>query len=302
MLSGEKSARAQRHWGSFYYHKRKYKECIPYFEKSVEINPLQQLVWLRLGYAALQTEEWQVASTAYKRYTTLEPDNFEVWNNLAQAHIKMGNKRSAHQALIEALRCNFDNWKVWENLVNVSAAILHISDLIRGYHRVLDVREKYLNVQVLCIMVRTVSQNENDCEGRPCGPLLPKARELLGRLVAIYPGEGILWELYAELSPDAQAHVQRLQRAYRGYVKTLNWNKDLNCCQCVLHVCVKLGNAVLNEEITEVDPIVDSVRLNLNSALAAIKKEGYEETSEALGQLEELFQKVAEKKSKSQKA
>lgn len=59
---------------------------------------------MRLGYAALETENWQVAATAYRRYTTLEPDRFDAWNNLAQAYLQLGNRRSAHQALIDALR------------------------------------------------------------------------------------------------------------------------------------------------------------------------------------------------------
>lgn len=300
LMSDGKSFRAQRHWGSHYYNRRMYKESIAHFEKSVDLNPLQQLVWLRLGFAALQVEQWQTAARAYKRYTTLEPDNFEAWNNLAQAHIKLGHKRSAHQALLEALRCNFDHWKVWENLVNVSAAIMHVSDLIRAYHRMLDLREKYLNIDVLCLMVRGVVRNESDPEGRPIGPLLPKARELLGRLVAIYPGDGMLWELYAELSPDVQTQVQRLQRAYRGYVKTLGWNKHKECVMMVLNVCVRLSEAVLSEELNAKDPLVPSVYLNLNSAIAAISKESFDEAEDLLKQLKDLFVKVSEKKNGTQ--
>lgn len=30
------------------------------------------MVWLKLGYAALQTEDWKLAATAYRRYCALE--------------------------------------------------------------------------------------------------------------------------------------------------------------------------------------------------------------------------------------
>lgn len=106
-LSRKCSHRVKRHWGQHYFSKKNYAECIEHFQRSLSINPLQPVVWLRLGFAALETENWQVAATAYRRYTTLEPDNFEAWNNLAQAYLKIGNKLGAHQALVEALRFVF---------------------------------------------------------------------------------------------------------------------------------------------------------------------------------------------------
>lgn len=180
-LSKRRSHRAQRHWGNFLYNRKKYAECIPHFEKSVSINPLQANVWFRLGFAAHQSENWQVAATAYKRYTTLEPDGFEAWNNLAQAYLKIGNKRSAHQALLEALKCNFENWKVWENFLIVSSDISMYTDVIRSYHRLLDLKEKYLNVHVLGELVCDVIDDTIDCEGLPAARFLQKTRELLGK-------------------------------------------------------------------------------------------------------------------------
>lgn len=43
-LSGQRSARAQRSIGNYYYHKRQYEEALPYLLKSVEINYLQVCV------------------------------------------------------------------------------------------------------------------------------------------------------------------------------------------------------------------------------------------------------------------
>lgn len=61
-------------------------------------------------------ENWELAAQAYLRYTHLEPNGFESWNNLAKALIKLGDKKRAHKILTEALRCNFNNWKVWKIL------------------------------------------------------------------------------------------------------------------------------------------------------------------------------------------
>lgn len=45
---------------------------MPHLKLSVELNNIQELVWFRLGYAALQTEDWKLAATAYRRYCVLE--------------------------------------------------------------------------------------------------------------------------------------------------------------------------------------------------------------------------------------
>lgn len=111
-MSKEKSSKAQRHWGNNLYCKAKYEEAIPHFEKSLELNSLQESVWLRLGYAALSVENWTVAANAYRNYTYLEQREFEAWNNLAKTYIKLGDKDRAFKVLTEALKCNYDNWQV----------------------------------------------------------------------------------------------------------------------------------------------------------------------------------------------
>lgn len=293
-LSKRRSHRAQRHWGQYFFSRKQYQECIPHFEKSVSINPLQAIVWLRLGFAALEMENWQVAATAYRRYTTLEPDGFEAWNNLAQAYIKLGNKRSAHQALTDALRCNFENWKVWENLLVVSADIGHYSDVIKAYHRLLDIREKYLNVEVLGELAYAVCNNVNDYEGKQSGHLLQKTRELLGRVTSIYPCEPQLWEIYASLSPVLSLRTQRLQRAYRGYTQG-NWDKNPVKCEQVINVCHKLAEVALDERIDPKDSLVNSVRLNLSSAIAAVKKQDWEVSKSRIQEVSVLLGKLIEK-------
>lgn len=39
---------------------------------SVQLNNIQELVWSRLGYAALQVKDWKLAAGAYRRYCNLE--------------------------------------------------------------------------------------------------------------------------------------------------------------------------------------------------------------------------------------
>lgn len=98
-LSGGRSSRAQRQWGYYYFTRKnvskelnfnfhlnyfivnfqcniyifQYAEAVPHLKLSVEFNNIQEGAWFRLGFAALQIENWNLAATAYRRYCALEP-------------------------------------------------------------------------------------------------------------------------------------------------------------------------------------------------------------------------------------
>lgn len=91
-MSNEKSGRAQRHWGGFYFARKDYDKAIPHLQKSLALNSLQETVWARLGFAALTKENWELAANAYRMYTNIEPHGFESWNNLAKAYINLATK------------------------------------------------------------------------------------------------------------------------------------------------------------------------------------------------------------------
>ena len=73
-LSEHKSGRAQRHWANYYFNKHDYSKSIPHFQASLAINSLQANLWMRLGYAALDCEDWTLSANAYRRYCNLDSD------------------------------------------------------------------------------------------------------------------------------------------------------------------------------------------------------------------------------------
>lgn len=67
---------------------------------------------------------------------------------MSNAYIKLGQKARAWKVLQEAVKCDYDNWKIWDNIMVVSVDCGHFEDVIRSYHRVLDLKEKHVDVQV----------------------------------------------------------------------------------------------------------------------------------------------------------
>lgn len=74
--------------------------------------------------------------------------NFEIWNNLANGFIKLGEKVKALRALKEATKCNYENWKVWENILIVATDCKDFDQVIHAYNRLLDLKGKWVDEQV----------------------------------------------------------------------------------------------------------------------------------------------------------
>ncbi|XP_063378367.1 tetratricopeptide repeat protein 27 [Cydia fagiglandana] len=300
-FSGQKSSRAQRHWGNFLFSHKKYEECIPHFEKSVEINSIQESVWLRLGFAALETENWELSARAYRRYTYLQPNTFEAWNNLAKVYVKQGDKNRAYRALMEALRFNYDNWKLWENVIIVSMDTGHFEDAIRGAHRMLDLQHKFEDTEVLALLVRAVVQDKDDADGNSSARLRKRILELFGRITSIHQNKPEIWQLYADLSPTRLLQAQRLLKAYRGYTQSGSWTNSPETCKKVIDLAQNLLEYSLqarqeaeDKEKAQADQQLSSARLTAQAVIRAAEKQDWPETADALEQLKGLFSTVTE--------
>lgn len=141
-MTDERSARAWRSLGIYYYYHKDYPQAVECMSKSIEVSPFQPNILLRLGYAAMEIENWTVAASAYREYCRFEVDvsdflveflsiyfnetcffllkNFEAWNNLSNAYIKLGQKSRAWKVLQEAVKADYDNWRIWDNILVVS--------------------------------------------------------------------------------------------------------------------------------------------------------------------------------------
>ncbi|KAG7188280.1 hypothetical protein KM043_007944 [Ampulex compressa] len=280
-ISGEKSSRVQRHWGLYYFNKQNYDKAIPHLKKSVELNNIQENVWIRLGYAALQVEDWKLAVMAYKRYCALEQSTFEAWNNLAKGYIKLGDKSKAWRSLQDAIKCNYDCWQIWDNLMIVSTDLGHFSEVIRCYHRILDLKNQHLDIQILEILVNAIINNVNDAEGHSTRKFLTVTLELFGRITSCIPDNPDVWKLYAQLTAlkktttDDQKAAQYAQRAYRAAVLNSKWFQQEDTTEKLLELCCFMAEVSLkycsHEEVKDRKTILTSAKLPLQGVIRKVK-------------------------------
>ncbi|KAK9499865.1 hypothetical protein O3M35_002819 [Rhynocoris fuscipes] len=252
-LSGERSAQAQRHWALYHFRRKQYQESIEHFKKSLSINSLQVALWFRLGYATLMTDQWAESAQAYRRYCSLEPESFEAWNNLAKAYIEQGQKHRAYSALQEAVKCNYDTWQVWDNLMAVSSDCGYFEEVIHCYHRILDLKDKHIDEQILTVLTTVIIKGVYDSHGKPASEHRKKALELFGRITAKVMGNPIIWKLYAELTSSIEEQtsitrsktLQYYQKAYTAAMQDSSWFKEVKSIKQVIRICQCLGKAYL---------------------------------------------------------
>nr|XP_022328750.1 tetratricopeptide repeat protein 27-like isoform X1 [Crassostrea virginica] len=308
-MSGQRHARSQRGLGYLYMAQEEYEKSIECFQKSLSINSLQVPVWFTYGCACLAAKRFQEAVKAFKRCVNIDSDNFEAWNNMASAYVQLKDKKKAFLTLKESIKCNYENWRIWENLLVVATDCGEFEEAIQAYHRLIDLKEKWTDVEVLRVLVQGVTGDYKDAQGNPGSRHQPRLLQLFGRITAKVVGESDIWRLYAELTNSAQNQtdetqqkvLQYLQKSQRCLTQQVNWEKSLDKCKHVGEQSLELADiylAICDKKTSPQESLtmLQSAKMMLKSVQAKIKMAQLDPVTESLPEeLSDLMDKLSSK-------
>lgn len=184
----------------------------------------------------------------------------------------------------------------------VSIDLGRFTEVIRCYHRIVEIKGQHLDVQVLNILSRAIIDDINDAEGNSSRIILSKALELFGRITAALPNNSEVWRLYAELNSlqtddiNNQKTAQYLQRAYRASVSDAKWFQRIESVEHVLNMCIKLSDAYENCSKNCSDQqkrsLLGSAKLSLQSVIKKVKDQELSEKQEIIDHLMKVEEKL----------
>uniref|UniRef100_A0A8C9ZWN9 Tetratricopeptide repeat protein 27 n=1 Tax=Sander lucioperca TaxID=283035 RepID=A0A8C9ZWN9_SANLU len=306
-LSGRRSARAMRSKALLHLRNKEFQQCVNCFEHSLQINGMQLGVWFSLGCAYLALEGYEGAARAFKRCVGLEPDVSTY------THSTFQNK--AFCTLQEALKCNYEHWQIWENFIAVSTDIGAFAEAIHAYHRLMDLRENYKDIQIVQILVRAVVENVTDSQGEQAAALGPKLKELLGRVSSRHSSDSEVWQQYALLYEDGHSSnpednekaLQFLSKAHRCKLQAGGWEKEASLFKEVVLRAINMGEVTIScckkkSNPTEALQLLSSTRLSLKSLATKAKQmhtdvstgQIHGELQDAVAALEQLLTELQE--------
>ncbi|XP_064623663.1 tetratricopeptide repeat protein 27-like [Lineus longissimus] len=305
-MSKRRSSRAQKHWGLHLFSEGKTKEAIDHLEQCLNLNPLQEELWFTYGCACMGEGELKKAIAGFRRSVGIEPDSFQSWNNLAACLIKDDQKVAAFRILGEAIKCKFDSWRLWENYLLIGIDIGNFEQGIRAYSKMLDLKDRYTDIQLLTILVRAVNEDIPNVEDKPSAPLRPKLLELFGKITSKVTSDAGVWQQYAKLigHEDTEENnvrvIQYLQKALRCMIQTDEWLKDIEKSKNVAQEAASIADAYLefaqkSSNTAQVFQFLCSARLSLNSVETQLRQKHRDTLGELLPEIVESCDTVTSK-------
>lgn len=173
----------------------------------------------------------------------------------------------------------------------------------------MDLKNSHLDVQVLQILVDSITNNINDAYENPASLLLESSLELFGRISADTKNISCpdIWTMYAQLIvlKKTELHIEKaayyLQQAYRAATSNQKWFRCEDITLNVLTLCCNLAQMYLSAttDLTAAKKkkLLGTAKLSLQGVVRKVKEQEWDNTNiiEQLTNVEKYLMNVTDK-------
>jgi len=304
--SGRSYPRAQRSLANFKMGRGLHREALPHFQLALDLNPVFPAEWYAMGFCALECREWGVASVAFSRTVSFDPEYGNAWNNLAAAHLHLKQKPQAFSALEQAVKFKNESWKLWENYLVTAVDLHEYGKAIAAMEHVVTLKanlntagekearlereektgeagKKVLDEEVLTILHRVVmdvargkrrSEGDGEDDGQQQGPqafLVTRFLQLLNKIADVLAAHPLVYSYLADVLWIRGEHDKSILMREKEvrFMQSAGWLDDLHKTQDVVRAHEQLVDGYLrNNQRGQ----LQAAKFTLDALLAKMKK------------------------------
>lgn len=115
-----------------------YHKAIEYLEKSIKMNPNNDIAWNNLGHSYNGLENNQKAKTCFERAIQIEPNDDLYWCNLGITYKALKNYPRAKECLKIALQKNFNNISALGHISDTCIQLKNYQEVVRYLEHLID--------------------------------------------------------------------------------------------------------------------------------------------------------------------
>eukprot|EP01111_Echinosteliopsis_oligospora_P015997 TRINITY_DN6509_c0_g1_i1.p1 TRINITY_DN6509_c0_g1~~TRINITY_DN6509_c0_g1_i1.p1 ORF type:complete len:837 (+),score=233.56 TRINITY_DN6509_c0_g1_i1:60-2513(+) len=249
-ISGKSFARAMRSLGRSSFSRRDFAKSVEYYKEGLAINPLYAASWFNMGCAAMQIQAWDDALNAFSRVVALEPEEGEAWGNMSAVYMTQKKMQEAYKCLQEGLKQKRESWKMWENFLTCCIEIKDFQQALHCYHRLMELKDKYVDISVLHQFVKAVIDEVPDKSGESSSKYQKQVAELFGRVTSQVSTNPELWQLYALFNAGTNNREKELDCLLKvvRYSEIAGWEKDKILFEKVAKANAMLARAYISSD------------------------------------------------------
>ena len=166
-VSKGKYKKAQKALGRFYFINKNYEEALVYYKNAVNLNEMDLMCWLNMGYIYMSTNDSKGAIHCFQKAVFIDDSQSKAWANLAVLFKGINKPEEAFNSIKEAVKQNERNWQMWYNYLIMAMDTKNFSGFVKGCRKVIELNHPEQLKEFIIKRFNIVLEHEFEKKNKP---------------------------------------------------------------------------------------------------------------------------------------